>query len=344
MKFRRYDRMLAMILVFAITVGASACKRRKASSQDTITETKEAISDTSGSDEVTEPGDTSVSDTDTEATTTTESSIPSESSDATSSESSDTTGSDSEIFDPTDTTSPSENTSAPTETTKAPATPKPTKAPKQTKATSAPTTAPKETTPAPKETTPKPVETTQAPSETTPKPVETTPEPKSKDPGLRKGTAISAAKAAVQDKCGSHDGFEFNDTMMSNEQARARACSDNKTFYGHNQISGTFIPLEAAASLTGYIFEDGSEQYSWTDHSGVEHTYSNFYDCVYACAAYGVTEHTTKLSSESSYKYYGVGFYGFNDPLTEQEYGIITYKYYLYIGGDDDIARNYRGY
>ena len=343
MKFRRYDRMLAMILVFAITVGASACKRRKASTQDTITENTEAISDTSGSDEVTEPGDSSVSDTDTEATTTTESSIPSESSDTTSSESSDITGSDSETFDPTDTTAPSENTSAPAETTKAPATPKPTKATKQTKATSTPTTAPKETTPSPKETTPKPVETTQAPSETTPKPVETTPEPKSKDPGLRKGTAISVAKSAVQDKCGSHDGFEFNDTMMTNEQTRARACSDNKTFYAHNAISGTFIPLEGAAMFTGYIFEDGTEQYEYDAH-GTTKTFSNFNDCVYSLAAFLVTEHTTKLSTDVSNKYYGVGFYGFNDPYTEQEFGIISYTYFLYIGGETENGRSYFGF
>ena len=224
----------------------------------------------------------------------------------------------------------SESSSATPETTKESEKPKATATPKPTKTPSTPTPAPTAT----------PVPTD------TPIPTPTS-APKAKDPGLRKSTAISAAKAAVQDKCGSHEGFEFNETVMANEQARAKYCADNQTFYGHTNFPSSFssfIPLEAAASLTGYIFEDGSELYSWTDHSGVEYTYDNLYDCVYACAADGVTNHTTKLSSDSANKYYGIGFDGYKDQWTEDEYGIITYMYFLYIGADDDISRNSRGY
>ncbi len=307
MTLRRYDRLLAMILSLAIVAGASACKRKKESSEISISESTEASTSESETTTTIESATESTSEVTTE-TVVLPTPVPSES-------------------DLPSKTVPSETTSAPAETTAAPA--DPTKAPdkpkttKEPKATSTPTATP----------TTKPTDT---PTPTT--------APKSKDPGLRKNTGIGAAKDAVKAKCGSHDGFEFNDTVMSNEQARANACANNKTFYGHNSISGTFIPLEAAASLVGYIFEDGTELYSWTDHSGVEHTYSNLYDCVYACAAHCVTEHTTQLYSDGVFKYYGVGFAGYKDSWSEQEYGIITYEYFLYIGADDDISRNARGY
>lgn len=324
--FSRYDRMLAMILTFAMIAGASACKHKTKTTETSVSESAtEASTSESETTETTEsttdttPDATSET---TEATTTTESTAVPESTDP-----SDT----SETAVPSDNTSstPVETTVAPADPTKAPATPKPTKAPKATSAPK-PTAAPATSTPTP---TTKPTDT---PTPTT--------APKSKDPGLRKNTGIGAAKDAVKAKCGSHDGFEFNDTVMSNEQARAKACADNQTFYGHGSISGTFIPLESASSITGYIFDDGSEQYFWTDHSGVEHTYSSLYDCVYACAAYDVTQHTGQLTTDTTMKYYGVGFYGFKDPWTEQEYGIITYTYFLYIGAEDDISRNARGY
>ena len=331
MTFRRYDRMLAMILTFAMIAGASACKHKTKTTETSVSESSEASTSESETTETTEtttettPDATSET---TEATTTTESTVVPESTDP-----SDT----SETAVPSDNTSstPVETTVAPADPTKAPDKPKPTKAPKATnapKSTSAPkpTAAPATSTPTP---TTKPTDT---PTPTT--------APKSKDPGLRKNTGIGAAKDAVKAKCGSHDGFEFNDTVMSNEQARAKACADNQTFYGHGSISGTFIPLESASSITGYIFDDGSEQYFWTDHSGVEHTYSSLYDCVYACAAYDVTQHTGQLTTDTTMKYYGVGFYGFKDSWTEQEYGIITYTYFLYIGAEDDISRNARGY
>lgn len=220
----------------------------------------------------------------------------------------------------------SESSSATPETTKESGKPKATATPKPTKTPSTPTPAPTAT----------PVPTD------TPIPTPTS-APKAKDPGLRKSTAISAAKAAVQDKCGSHEGFEFNETVMANEQIRARYCSDNQTFYGHQEMPGSFIPLEAAATFTGYIFEDGTELYEYDAH-GTTKSFSNFNDCIYSLATFMVTEHTTKLSSDSKNKYYGVGFYGFNDPWTEQEFGIITYTYFMYIGADDDIDRSARGY
>ena len=307
MTLRRYDRLLAMILSLAIVAGVSACKRKKETSEISISESTEASTSESETTTTIESATESTSDVTTE-TVVLPTPVPSES-------------------DLPSETVPSETTSAPAETTAAPA--DPTKAPdkpkttKEPKATSTPTATP----------TTKPTDT---PTPTT--------APKSKDPGLRKNTGIGAAKDAVKAKCGSHDGFEFNDTVMSNEQARAKACADNQTFYGHGSISGTFIPLESASSITGYIFDDGSEQYFWTDHSGVEHTYSSLYDCVYACAAYDVTQHTGQLTTDTTMKYYGVGFYGFKDSWTEQEYGIITYTYFLYIGAEDDISRNARGY
>ncbi len=219
-----------------------------------------------------------------------------------------------------------ESSSATPETTKESDKPKATATPKPTKTPATPTPAPTAT----------PVPTD------TPTPTPTS-APKAKDPGLRKSTAISAAKAAVQDKCGSHEGFEFNETMMTNEQIRARYCSDNQYFYGHQPMPGSFIPLEGAAMFTGYIFEDGTELYEYDDHNGTK-SFDNFYDCLYSCAAFLVTDHTTQLSTDTSMKYYGVGFYGYTDPWTEEEFGIITYTYFLYVGGEDDISRNARGY
>ena len=219
---------------------------------------------------------------------------------------------------------PGESSSVMVETTKESDKPKATPTPKPTKAPATPTPIPTET-PVP----------TSTPTPTT--------APQVKDPGLRKSTAISAAKAAVQDKCGSHEGFEFNETMMTNEQIRARYCSDNQYFYGHQPMPGSFIPLEGAAMFIGYIFEDGTELYEYDDHNGTK-SFDNFYDCLYSCAAFLVTDHTTQLSTDTSMKYYGVGFYGYTDPWTEEEFGIITYTYFLYVGGEDDISRNARGY
>ncbi len=324
--FSRYDRLLAMILVICMLAGTSACKQKKTTSQEiSVTETTEAPTSESESKTTTE----STTESTTEVTTTTESLVlptlvPGESDLPSLTETSETSS------------APTETTPAPVDPTKAPDKPKPTKAPKAT-STPKPTTAPATSTPTATPTT-KPTNTP------TPTPTEA---PKSKDPGLRKSTAISAAKAAVQDKCGSHEGFEFNDTVMANEQARADFCADNQTFYGHTNFPASFssfIPLEACASLGGYVFDDGTEFYTWTDHSGVEHNYDNLYDCVYACAAHCVTQHTTKLSSDGLFKYYGIGFAGYKDQWVEDEYGIISYNYFLYIGGEDDIGRNDIGF
>lgn len=315
--FSRYDRLLAMILVFCMLAGTSACKRKKTTSQDiSVTETTEAPTSETESETTTE----STTESTTEATTSEPLVLPTL-----------VPGqSDLPAFPETSEseTKPSETTSAPAETTPAPV--DPTKAPSKPK----PTKAPKETTKKP--------DPTKAPATSTPTPTPTS-APKAKDPGLRKSTAISAAKAAVQDKCGSHEGFEFNETVMTNEQARAKYCSDNQYFYGHESISGTFIPLEAAAMFIGYVFEDGTEYYEYDAHGSTK-SFDNFYDCLYSLSSFLVTEHTAKLSSDSSNKYYGVGFAGYKDSWSEQEYGIITYQYYLYIGADDDIDRNARGY
>ena len=365
MKTNRMIKNIAMMVSVAVIMSsAAACKinTTKTDTEKSFTDLAQMTVETNETSD-----DTSVSESDTDATTESVSeSTTDASSETTASESatdttvtSDTTPSETTTTAtssdaPTQTTTVAPETSKQTEAPKATSTPKPTKAPSKPKATSTPkpTKAPAPTaTPAPKPTaTPTPVPPTATPVPTptnTPVPTPTntpTPAPASKDPGLRKGTAIEAAKAAVRDKCGSHEGFEFNDTVMANEQAKARYCSDNQTFYGHNSIPGTFHLLEACASLVGYIFEDGTELYQWTDHNGNTYSYDSLYDCVYSCAADCVTNHTTKLSSDTSEKYYGIGFYGHTDPFTEEEYGIITYLYYLYIGGDSDLARSDHGY
>lgn len=304
MTLRRYDRLLAMILSLAIVAGVSACKRKKETSEISISESTEASTSESETTTTTESATESTSEVTTE-TVVLPTPVPSES-------------------DLPSETVPSETTSAPAETTAAPA--DPTKAPdkpkttKEPKATSTPTATP----------TTKPTDT---PTPTT--------APKSKDPGLRKSKAISAAKAAVQDYCGSHSGFEFNDTVMSNQQARAKACANNHTFYGHNEVSGTFkCSLEAASQMSGYIFEDGSELYVWSDDYGTEHKYTDFYSFVYDSVKYGVTQHTENLSADGNMKYFGVGFSGYS----EEHDGVIYYTYYTYVGADDDFCRPSHGY
>ena len=219
-------------------------------------------------------------------------------------------------------TEPSEVATASVESTKESGKPKSTPTPEPTKAPATPTPVPTAT-PVP----------TSTPTPTT--------APKVNDPGLRKSTAISAAKAAVQDCCGSHSGFEFNDTVMSNQQARAKACANNHTFYGHNEISGTFkLALEGCSKMSGYVFEDGSELYVWSDDNGEEHKYTEFYSFIYECAKYDVTQHTANLSADSGMKYFGVGFAGHS----EEHDGVIYYTYYMYIGADDDFCRPSHGY
>ena len=219
-------------------------------------------------------------------------------------------------------TEPSEVATASVESTKESGEPKSTPTPEPTKAPATPTPVPTAT-PVP----------TSTPTPTT--------APKVNDPGLRKSTAISAAKAAVQDCCGSHSGFEFNDTVMSNQQARAKACANNHTFYGHNEISGTFkLALEGCSKMSGYVFEDGSELYVWSDDNGEEHKYTEFYSFIYECAKYDVTQHTANLSADSGMKYFGVGFAGHS----EEHDGVIYYTYYMYIGADDDFCRPSHGY
>ena len=345
-KGSRSVKVLSLLLVSSMLCGAAACKAGAASSSDTVvaSETGETVvSDTSDTDVT----DTSSIQSDSSGTATSDSSVTDTSTTDV------TTGSDTsattDATTGTTTVAPSETTKQ-TEAPKATATPKPTKAPSKPKATATPkpTKAPAPTaTPAPKPTaTPTPVPPTATPVPTptnTPVPTPTntpTPAPASKDPGLRKGTAIEAAKAAVRDKCGSHDGFEFNDTVMSNEQSRAKYCSDNKTYYGHQVPNSSFdTALEAAAQFTGYIFEDGTELYKWDNH-GSGGKSDNFYDCIYSLSSFMVTEHTTKLSTNDSMKYYGIGFNGYSEEID----GIIVYTYYLYIGADNDICRQDNGY
>ena len=359
--FRRNEKIVAMMLVLAI-LGGTACSHKTSKTEltDDLVSSEDVTSDssdeeTSSESETTESGETGVSDTsvpsDTDVTDT--SSIPSDSSESETSDISETdatTSSDTSADATTGTT-----TVAPTETTKqteapkATATPKPTKAPKPTSApkataTPVPTKAPAPTATPKPTATPVPTNTPTPVPTNTPTPVPTptnTPAPAAKDPGLRKGTAIEAAKAAVRDKCGSHEGFEFNDTVMANEQSRANTCANDHYFYGHSVSNGSFDPsLEACSMMTGYIFSDGTKLYIWTDDYGTDHKYTDFYTFIYSSIAYDVTEHTTKLSKDTDMKYYGIGFSG---SVTEHD-GTIIYTYYTYVGADDDYCRPGHGY
>lgn len=317
MKRTRLTNLIVAILVAGLLVGSS-CKRKDKTEKTKITSATTTEATTTASES--ETTETTTESTTAEATTTTTEA-------------------------PSETTEPSE-TSAPTETPAPTATPTPSPVP----ATPTPSPVPATPTPIPTET-PTPVPDTPTPTEApedtptpiptdTPTPVPDTPTPtevpENRDPGLRKGTAISAAKAAVQDNCGWKDGFEFNDAVMSNQQARAQYCADTNTSYGHNNIPGTFVLLESASTFHGYIFEDGSQLYRWTDDDGIQHKYDDFYTCVYECAAYDVTQHTEKLASGDLAIYFGVGFAGTS--WTDDD-GVIYYTYYLYIGGGNDYNR-----
>lgn len=313
MKRTRLTNLIVAILVAGLLVGSS-CKRKDKTEKTKITSATTTEATTTASES--ETTETATESTTAEATTTTTEA-------------------------PSETTEPSE-TSAPTETPAPTATPTPSPVP----ATPTPSPVPATPTPIPTET-PTPVPDTPTPTEApedtptptptdTPTPVPDTPTeaPENRDPGLRKGTAISAAKAAVQDNCGWKDGFEWNDAVMANEQAKAKRCSDDQTGYGHD-VPGTFTVLESVAMFSGFIFEDGSQLYRWKDDDGVQHKYDDFYTCVYECAVYGVTTHTAKLSSDDLNIYFGVGF----DGHSWTEDGVIYYTYYLYIGAGNDFHR-----
>ena len=92
--------------------------------------------------------------------------------------------------------------------------------------------------------------------------------------------------------------------------------------------------------MSGYIFEDGSELYVWSDDNGTEHKYSDFYSFIYDSVKYDVTQHTGNLSADGNMKYFGVGFSGYS----EEHDGVIYYTYYTYVGADDDFCRPGHGY
>ena len=208
------------------------------------------------------------------------------------------------------------------------------------------------------------VETT-APAANTPMPATPTPTPspvpKSQnefpsgyyDVGVPKSKAVSAAKAAIRDLCSNHQTtvgdvgqemtykFQIEDTLMLNQQRRADRCASAKQLLGHEKMSGTFRAMEGCASLGAQFDGVDTWYFVWSDHSGKEHWYTDFYQCIYDCTKFLITEHTTCLTTDTSFVYYGIGFSGWGepDPNWYVNYGweIPWYEYYLYIGGETQL-------
>lgn len=151
-----------------------------------------------------------------------------------------------------------------------------------------------------------------------------------------KAPARGAIRDAIQDHCGSHSGFVFDDRVMSNEKARAKYSAAINVL-GHIDIPGTVIPLEACGGVLVY-YDANTDVFTWqwTDHSGTNHTYDNAYDCFYAYATFLVTEHTTQLSSDSEQEYFGYGASIYTrERRTSNEY---RWGINVYIGAESEIG------
>ncbi len=331
-KISRRNRELALCISISMLLSFSGCISEKQSDDtDSITtsssESMEVTTDTMAESASSE--ETTTSDTETEVTTS-NTSVPE------STEPSEAT------IDPTAT--PTDVSANPTLTSS----PKPTKAPRETEVTvtAAPTTPPTSTPTNTATPTPVPTDTP------TPTPWNTFPVGYY-DVGVPKSEAKAAAKDAIRDLCSDHQTtvggvgeemtyyFQIEDTLMLNQQRRADCCTSKKRLLGHQQMSGTFTPMEACASLGAQFDGVDTWYYVWNDHAGEEHWYTDFYQCIYDCTKFLITEHTTCLTTNSNYVYYGVGFSGWGepDPNFYVNYGwdIPWYEYYLYIGGENQL-------
>lgn len=325
-RYLRWRKELALLLVIAMVFTVVGCKTRKSGSKVTSSLLEESSETTAETSETSETTDVSITET-SESTTTSETSeavtdsseteeptVPGETpSDPTA------TPTD-EPIEPTATSAPTSKPSEPTATS----TPKPTKAPKETKATATPTTPPTNTPTSTSTPTPVPTDTPTA----TP----TTPPKTAKDANDYMGTARSAIKQAIVDNCGWKSGFQINDNMVANEKARAKY-SVNNNYYGHGDISGTIIPLEACCGTTSEYFADSDTIYFyWWDNNGTQHTYKNdAYQCYYDCAAYLVKNHTAQLASDETYIYFGYGAAIKSTPWSD---GSPHWDISVYIGAD----------
>ena len=321
--YTRLKKELALLLIVAMVISMVGCKKKKvgtdvsvpSESETDITETSE----TETSETTTEPSESVPTETDPSVSIVTPS-LP-ETSDTSATESTEPSET---TLDPTAT--PTEKPADPTAT----AAPKPTKAPKETKKAD----------PTPTNTnTPTPVPATATPTDT-PTPTPTTAPARTKDAKDYMDSARSAVRQAIVDKCGWKTGFEFNDNIMANEKARAKY-SINNDYFGHGEISGTVIPLEACGGIgCTYLPDTDQLQWYWTDYSGTNHYYKDdAYSCFYDFAAFLVVDHTEKLASDERIIYFG---YGVSIKYTpwERSYGLGTVEEWsvsIYIGGDDQL-------
>lgn len=325
--YTRLKKELALLLIAAMVISMVGCKKKKVGSEASVL----SDANTNTSETTTEDTEESTAES-SEATTSTE---PNEST-------TETTPIETSETEPSETSDPSETTSDPTATptdkptdtaTPTPtntSTPKPTKAPKETKKAD----------PTPTNTnTPTPVPATATPTDT-PTPTPTTAPARTKDAKDYMDSARSAVRQAIVDKCGWKTGFEFNDNIMANEKARAKY-SINNDYFGHGEISGTVIPLEACGGIgCTYLPDTDQLQWYWTDYSGTNHYYKDdAYSCFYDFAAFLVVDHTEKLASDERIIYFG---YGVSIKYTpwERSYGLGTVEEWsvsIYIGGDDQL-------
>lgn len=336
MKHKHLTRIMTTALVTGLLFSNCSCAKNETTTSATETTAETTTEQTTTVESTTESTSETTTETTTEATTTTEET----------------------------TTESSETETSATETSK-----------KKKKST--------ETTAAPSEAT---TTTTAAPTETTAAPTTGSADISSISiPGDQSGTAKAAAQDAIAAYCSSHSatnangetvGYEFNESLMTNQKSRSKAARDNAyTSNFHREVSGTFIPNgEAAASFGAFycdeahfstdswginysvssdpsfaqgLVQNGSWHYYWCDHSGTTHVYSSMYDCAYALSVFLITEHTPQLVSESTVVYYGIGCSCKSSNVElYKKVGIELpqYDYYIYIGGDTPSGKDQHGY
>lgn len=332
--YTRLKKELALLLVVAMVISMVGCKKKKAGTDVSVPSESETIDTTETTESEpsettpTEPSESNPTETDPSASIVTPS-LPdtSDTSVTESTEHSETT------VDPTAAVTPTDkpkDTPTPTNTS----TPKPTKAPKETKKADPTPSTPPTNTPT-STSTPTPVPATPTPTDTP-----TTAPARTKDAKDYMGTARSAVKQAITDKCGWKTGFEFNDKMMENEKARAKY-SINNDYFGHGEISGTVIPLEACGGVgCTYLPDTDQLEWYWTDHAGTNHYYKDdAYGCFYDFGAFLVVEHTEKLAGDDKHVFFG---YGVSIKYTpwERSYGLGTVEEWsvsVYIGADSQL-------
>ena len=335
--YTRLRNVIAAVIITSVILGTVGCKTKN---------TGEINSDISSILSASESGITIITESETTTTATTSDSSDTasgeSSTDTTPSESTEPTTSDvttpsDPSADPSDPTEPQlvDPTAAPVEPTKAPA--NPTSAPKPTSAPATPTPVPATNTP-----TPTPVPTN------TPTPVPT-PAPTYKNPGDFMSTIKSAVRQAITDYCSDHSysyqdengqtvtiNFQFNDNLMSNEKKRAQYSIDNG-FIGHQDMPGTFNPLEACGTST-MTYVASADTYCWNipDDIGKGQYNNDPYQAYYDYAKYLITQHTTQISGDKDNVYFGFGVaYTKVDDLNGHPHWVIN----LYISGESEFGR-----